>query len=306
MNGMHRYDRTYVDEVERREFLKALGVTGAVGVAGEFTLETLQKETTVGSTAELEAMGRGIRQDLSGSLDASILASGTTGIADQLTRIPELATMGVPEEVGTAYQELTEPAWAINEHLLEVGFYANAEQHLEPFTATNIERTAKAVINSGSLSGLLAEAGFTAEEQTALMMNVVNNNEHLAKWVPVDMYPDEAIDEFDPKNIAPVHHRAAEGSLNWIDGLDYWLWQNGVLLTDELLSRGLEDIKAMLGGFYLIGAASEQLARGEIADAELSALLTAGSAAIIRGQEDLADDLTRIRESERAARGGVN
>lgn len=303
---MHSYDRKYVNEEERREFLKALGVAGAVGVTGEFTLETLQAETTVSSTAELEAIGQAIRKDLSGSLQASVLSSGTAGIAEQLERIPELAAIGIPAEEGTAYQELTEPAWAINDHLLEVGFYETAEQHLEPFTATNIETTAKAVINSGSLSGLLAEAGFSAEEQTALMMNVVNNNEHLAKWMPVDMYPDEAIDDFDPKNVAAVHHRAAEGSLNWIDGLDQWLWQNGVLLTEEMVAKGLEDIKAMLGGFYLMGAASEQLARGEIADADLSALLTAGSAAMIRGQEDLTEDLVRIRESERAPQGGVN
>jgi hypothetical protein len=137
-------------------------------------------------------------------------------------------------------------------------------------------------------------------------MNVVNNDADLAKCVPTDLYPDWAVDDFDPAHVAPVHHRAAEGSLNWLDGLDYWLWQNKVLLTEELVAKGLADVRAMLGGFYLMATASEQLDRGEIADEELSALLTASTAVMILGQEDLANDLIRIGDSERAPRGGVS
>lgn len=304
---VEHYNDQYIDENERRDFLKALGVAGSVGVGGKFTLESIQSATTAGGAAELESMGKALRQDLSGSLTASVLSAGSAGVADQLDRIPEIAAMGIPEEVGTAYSELAEPGWAINEHLLEVGFYSTAEQHLEPFTASHVAESAKSVISSGTLSGLLAEVGFDASERTALMMSVVNNNAHLSKWMPIELYPDELTgEELRPEFVPPVHHRAAEGSLHWLDGLDNWLWQNGVLLTDDLVSKGVSDIKAMLGGLYLFGAATEQLARGKISDKELSALLTAGSATMIMGQEHLADDMIRISDTERAPRGGAS
>lgn len=299
----HEYRRGYTDE-ERRAFLKALGVAGAAGLVGEFTLGDLRSAVTVESSGELAAVGEAIRGDLEGSLDASLLGGGSSALAERMGRLPELAAAGVPETPGTEYQQLTEPAWRVNEHLLAVGFYETAERHLPPFTAEHVASTTRRLVAMESLAPMLSEVGFDGREGAELVMNVVNNSDHLAKWVPIDMYPPEAIDDFDPADIAPLHQRAAEGSLLWIDGLDRHLWQNEVLLTETAIERGLGDVKAMLGGFYLLGRAAEGLARGTLDDEELTALVTGSSAIMIVGQEDLADDLVRITEPERAPRTG--
>jgi len=59
----------------------------------------------------------------------------------------------------------------------------------------------------------------------------------------------------------------------------------------------------MLGGYYLMSSAVRDLANGEIADEELSTLITAGSAIEIIGQEFLLTDTVRITDEKRAPKG---
>jgi len=301
----HVHDRRQISDEDRRRFLKALGAVGATTVAGDFTLDQIRGEVTLSGSGELAAIGEAIRSDLSGSVDASLLASEMGGITASLGRLPQLEAAGLPAEQGTAYQELTEPAWNIHEHLVEIGFFASAEEHMPPFVADHIEASARQLVGTGSLSPVLADAGFSTEEITALATTVVNNNDHLAKWKPTAFYAQEGVEEFDPADIAPLHQRATEGALLWIDGLDHWLWQNQVLLTEEMLANGIWDIKAMLGGYQLVSQAAHDMAAGSISDEELSAMITAGSAASIISQEHLAFDLARPTDEARAPRGGA-
>lgn len=290
---------------DRRALLKALGVAGAAGAVGELTLGDLRSEVTAESGGALAEMGEAIRTDLSGTVDAGLLASGLSGIGAAIEELPALEAAGLPAEQGEAYASLTEEVWPAHDHLVEVGFFASAERHLPPFVPEHISASARQLIGSGSLVGALSELGFEAAEQTTLATMIVNNDAHLAKWMPTEAYAGQGVEEFDPADIAPLHQRAAEGALLWIDGLDHWLWQNKVLLTEEMLSEGIWDLKAMLGGYSLLARAARGMAEGSISDEALSAMVTAGSAAAIIGQEHLAFDLVRISDEDRAPRGGV-
>ncbi|MFW5903777.1 MAG: hypothetical protein ACOCS7_03470, partial [Halolamina sp.] len=70
--------------------------------------------------------------------------------------------------------------------------------------------------------------------------------------------------------------------------------------TEEMIDRGLWDVKSMLGGYYLLGAAACDLAEGSIADEHLTALVTGSSAIAIIAQEFLLNDVIRITDAKRA------
>ena len=300
----HDYQRQIGDE-ERRAFLKAFGVAGSAALVGELTLGELRDEVTVEATGELASTGERIRGDLVGSLDAGLLAGETTALAAEFDGVEELAATGLPDEPGSDFEALTDAAWPIVEHLAEVGFFASAERHLPPFVPEHIVQTTKQLIASDALGGTLAGVGFTEAELTGMVVDVVNDNQYLARWKPTAAYAAQGVDDFDPADIAPLHQRATEGALLWIDGLDWWLWQNEVLVTEELLAAGVADVKAMLGGVYLVADAARRVAEGDITDEALAATVTAGSAVSIVNQENLANDLIRIPDEKRAPRGGV-
>ncbi|MHC3439467.1 hypothetical protein ACYJ1Y_15600 [Natrialbaceae archaeon A-gly3] len=296
-----RYSYGEVSDEDRREFLKALGVVAGAGIAGA-TLGELREEVTAGSSAELAEMGQAVRDGLTGTLDAALLNEQVGALGESFEQLPQLQAMGIPDQGAQAYQELTTPAWAINDHLAEVGFFASAEENLPAFTPEHIETTTRQLLHIEALPATLSEIGFTAEEQTALVANIVNTREQLSWWMPTVEYPPaEAVDDgVVYEYVAPLQQRAVEGALLWIDGLDHFLWQREVLVTPEMIDRGLWDVKSMLGGYYLLSAAARDLAQGSIADEHLSTLITAGSAISIIGQEFLLNDVVRIDDSKRA------
>jgi hypothetical protein len=287
------------------EMIEALGVAGTAGVVGEITLGEIRSEVATATSDELAAMGEAIRSDLTGSVDASLLASGMSGIAASIEELQALEAAGIPTEQGTASQSLTDEAWTIHEHLVEIGFFSSAEEHLPPFVPEHISATARELVGSGALADGLSTIGVETSELTAVATTDVNKDAHLAKWKPIDAYPPGKVDEFDPADVAPLHQRATEGTLLWIDGLDHWLWQNKILVTEEMLADGIWDVKTMLGAYYLVSQAAHDVAEGAISDELLTAMVTTGSAASIVGQEHLAFDLIRVSDEMRAPRGGA-
>ena len=293
-----------IDQEDRRQFLKVVGLTGAVAAGSEFTLSDLRGEVEGETAGELAAMGEAIRSDLVGTLDAGLLGSELASLEGQIERLPELRAMGVPAENSTEYQALAEPGWAIHEHLVEVGFFESVEEHLPEFTPEHIGATAREFINTAALASALAELGYSEEELTSTVVNVVNNKERLAMWVPTKNIP-AGVEGFDPANIAPLHQRASAGVLLWTDYLDTYLWQNEVLLTDTILDNNYGDLKQMYAGLHLLASAAEDLAGSqELSDAQLTAALSAGAAMMIVGQEDLTNDVMRITDEMRAPRTG--
>ncbi|MFB6107476.1 MAG: hypothetical protein ABEJ82_01385 [Haloplanus sp.] len=254
--------------------------------------------------AELAAMGEAIRSDLTGELDATLLSSELAALEAQIGQLDELRSMGVPAQDSTAYQDTAEPGWNIHEHLVEVGFFESVEEHLPEFTPEHIAATARNLIGTGALASALSDLGYSEEELTAMVVNVVNNKERLAMWVPTKNIP-AGVEGFNPANIAPLHQRASAGVLLWTDYLDTYLWQNEVLLTDQILDDNHWDMKTMYAGLHLLSSAAEDLAGAqELDDAQLTAALSAGAAMMIVGQEDLTNDVMRITDDMRAPRTG--
>lgn len=287
-----------IDDEERRQFLRVLGLTSAAAVGSELTLDGIRDELHGNPAEELSTMGHAIREDVSGELDADLLGSGLGGIGTAMEALEDVRAAGIPGENERLYRDLAAPAWTVNDHLVDVGFYESVESHLPAFSENHIENVASELIQTELLSNALSDLGFSEREKTALTMNVVNNTGRLALWMPTKDIPEGV--EFNVEHVAPLQHRAAEGSLLWIDDMDTHLWQNEVLLTDEMLDDGIWNVKTMLGGFHLLTTAAHGVTDGSVTDSQLTAALTAGTAAMIVGQEDLNNEVFRITEEMRA------
>lgn len=248
----------------------------------------------------LDSMGRAIRGDLSGRLDASLLESGRDDVASQIRRLPEVREAGIPDEPRGLYQAVAEPGWRVYDHLADVGFFESVEEHLPRFTPEHIAHTARELILADALQEDLGEVGFDDREQVALLTSVVNDNTRLARWVPTGEIPAERV-EFDVSYVPPLHQRAVGGALLWLRDLDRHLWQDRVLMTDEILDDAARHTKAMLGGLYVVATAASDVATGQtLTDGQLTAALTAGAAVAIVGQEELMNDVYYIDDEMRA------
>lgn len=307
MDGMEENDtqRVTVGEEERRNFLKLLGITGGVAAASQFSLSDVRNALGAETSSEMAAMGEAIRADLTGSVDADVLASSLTGVASAVEALPDVRAAGFPAEEATPYQELTQPAWAAYEHLSDVGFFASAEEHLPAYTSEGLATTTEELVRAEPLTDTLHDAGFSEEEITATVASVTSQQELLKHWVPANDLPGD-IDEFNPDHVAPLHQRAAGGALLWMDGLDDHLWRNEVLVTEEMHDAGVQHAKTMLGGFHLLTTAAHDIAGpGELEDSHLAAGLAGGAAILIAGQENMAADVYRITDEMRAD-GGIH
>lgn len=300
---IHENTEQSLTDAERRRFLKLLGVGGVTATG--FTLEDVRSALSAESAEELAAVGQAIREDLTGTLNSELLSAEVGKVEGSLEALADLEAAGLPDEWGTSYQELTTPAWTIHDHLAEVGFYKSAETHLPRFAPDHIASSARQLIRTGPLTQGLSELGFDEQEKIALVMNVVDNNERLAQWIPTHSIPEEKV-EFNVEHVAPLQQRAAGGALLWIDDMDRHLWQSEALISDKMFERGIWHVKAMLGSFHLLTEVTRDVeGAAELSDSQLTAAITSSTAAMIISQENIARDLFRITDDMRVPRGGA-
>ncbi|MFU8869236.1 hypothetical protein [Natronococcus sp.] len=290
-----------ITDEAQRQLARTLDVE-AVDDGEQLTIERLRDEVEREDDPEFASMGEAIRSDLSGKLDAELLETQLEELSRQLERQPEVREQGIPEgetEAEVLYRELAEPGWEIYDHLVDVDFFDSLEANLPRFTPDHIEGTAHELIATDELTAELEKLGFDEQERIALVMDVTNNNDRLARWVPTKEIPAEV--EFGVEHVPPLHQRAAGGTLLWIDAMDVHLWQNRILVTDEILDDGYWDIKALLGGFHLLAQAALDITREEgLTDSQLTAAITAGAAIMIVNQEEICKNVFWITEEMRA------
>lgn len=266
------------------------------------TLDELRRTIDAETDPEFASMGEAIRSDLTARLDGDLLEEELANLAAQIDRLSEVREAGIPEGDGEPeelYRELVEPGWRVYDHLEEVGFFESVEANLPAFTPEHVEHTAHELVQAEPLTEALDECGFDDHEQTVLVMNVVNNNTRLSRWTPTKEIPDGV--EFNTEFVPPLHQRAMGGVLLWVKNLDVHLWQKRILITDEILDDGYWDVKAMLGGLYLMVQAARDIATdGSLTDAQLTAALTAGAAIMITNQEEIVKDVFWITEEMRS------
>lgn len=288
---------------ERRQLAENLGVDESV-VDEELTLSTLRSAIEGDIDDEFASMGEAIRSDLEGSLDVELLETAMSDLETQISRLPEVREAGIPDgerEPETLYQELVEPAWRMYDHLVDVGFFESVDANAPRFSPEHIRNTSYGLLEADPLTSELEAVGFDETEQLRLVTSVVNSDRELARWVPTEEIPHDV--EFNVDFVPPLHQRAAGGSLLWIQTLDVHLWQKEVLVTEEILDDGYWDIKAMLGGLYLLTRAAREIGVGEessLTDGQLMAALTGSAAIMIINQQEICRDMYYITEEMRA------
>ncbi len=290
-----------VTREEEQQLTEALGIDAG---EGSMTLAEMRAEVDAETDTAFASLGEAMRRDLEGRLDAELLRRELENIAEQVARLPEVREAGIPDgerEPERLYRDVAEPGWRVYEHLLDVGFFESIDANSPRFSSEHIGHTAQGFVESDALSDELADAGFDEREQTVLMMNVTNNDNRLARWVPTAQIPDGV--EFNVEDVPPLHQRAMGGALLWIRTFDVHLWQKQVLITERMLDDAIWDVKAMLGGLYLMTRAALEVAddgTDELTDSQLTAALTAGAAISIINQEEICRDAYRITDEMRA------
>lgn len=284
---------------DQRDLVKNLGIDRPAEER-DVTMQELSGAMEARSNPAFASMGEAIRRDLSGRLDDGLLETERENVATQIGRLPDVRDTGVPNEPEGLYESVAKPGWRVYDHLIDVGFFDALEAHLSRFTPEHIAHTARELLLADPLQSTLDDVGFDDREQTALLMSVVNNNTRLARWVPTSEIPADNV-EFDVSFVPPLHQRALGGALLWIRDLDRHLWQNEVLITDEILDATAWNVKAMLGGAYVVTLAAHDIAAERtLTDGQLTAALTAGAAIAIIGQEELMKDAYYITDDKRA------
>lgn len=264
------------------------------------TLPELREVVNTGSTDGLAERGRAIRASQTATMDGSLIAGALGGIAESIGGLSGVYREGVPGRDVSLYSQLTPAGWELDSHLSEIGFYSATESNLPRFTPQHIEDVIKQLVHTESLAATLTEIGFGEQEQVDLVAAITAQSEELSVWYPTWFLAESEFDEVNPEYVPPLQRRAVAGSLDWISGLDKFLWQNEVLITDAILEAGMHDIRTALAGVHLMGVAAERLSEGTVSDEELTALVSGSSAIAIAGQTALVEDVVRINDHKRA------
>ncbi|WP_435179082.1 twin-arginine translocation signal domain-containing protein [Halorussus sp. AFM4] len=317
---VHGHRERSISDEQRREFLKALGVGGAVA-AGGATLDDVREAVGTGASDELASVGEAIRSDLAGELDADLLASGHEDVAaaaSGLTAVPDRGLPGMDEGPREEFAAVAEAARPVYDHLAEVGFFESTTERLPEFTPSYIEDSVRRFVVSEGLAGSLSDLGFDQAELVDLLATTVAHRERIGDrhWVSTDELPREQM-EF-AEYVPPMTRAAAGGVLLWLEDLDEHVWTNAVLITDDILADATWDARAMAAGFDLMvdgarrvaeseaqGAAASRAEgpRGEAtSDDELAGLLSSGFALQAIAQNLLPEDAYWIDEEARAER----
>lgn len=300
---VYEHQSTVSDE-ERRAFLKALGVGGAVA-AGSATIDDVHGAITATGTDDLAPTGRAIEADLTGAVDSQLVDRQQTELAAATSALPSVLETGFPEAESEPRDDFARVAAAgrpIYDHLAEVGFFESTTEHLPAFDSGFITSSVKTAITSDALADSLGALGFSESELVDLLAMVVNHRQRIGErhWVQTDELPRQemAIGE----HVAPMTQNAAGGALLWLDDLDQHVWSQQVLLTEEILSDAVWEARAMAAGFHLMADGASAIADGssDLSDTELTALLSSGFALQAIAQNLLPEDVYWITEEMRS------
>lgn len=300
---MTHIDNT-VDEASRRELLKLLGVTSTVAVGG-VTLEELRETASVPRDEELARVGRAIRADLSGSIDADYVETQQAALVEAASALPEVREKGLPAgEPRNDFGAVATAQRGIYDHLVDVGFFQSTTDRLPDFSVEYLESNVRQFARSEALAAPLAAMGLDGTEGVDLLATVVDNARRIGErhWIATDELPREQIELGD--FVRPMTRAAAGGGMLWLDDLDLHLWQDKVLISEQVLSDAVWHARATAAGFQLMSEGAKAIGNENAAltDRELTALLTTGFAVQAISQSLLKQDAYWITEEMRASR----
>lgn len=298
----HEHTTHEITEEDRREFLKALGVTG-LAAAGGMTLSEVREELSAGTAEELAPVGQAIQADLSGSIDAELVADQQATLSSAANELPAALESGVPAEApGTAFASVAEAGRPIYEHLEGVGFFESTTDHLPEITPASLSASVETFAGSEELAAPLESVEMAGEAGVDLLATVIGNAERLSgrHWVATD---ELTRDQFEfAEKMPPLTQAAAGGVLLWFENLDDFLWTNETLVTEEILESAAWYGQSMAAGFQLMAEGAKHIGAesGTLAEDELAALLSTGFAVQAIAQTLLLPDVAWITDPMRA------
>ena len=118
----HNSSNQHLTDDERRGFLKALGVSGAVA-AGGMTLSDVRDALSTESADQFASIGSTIRSDLTGALDANAIASQQATFAEATCSLPTAAEKGLPKDSPRSeFAAVAQAGQPLYDHLADTGF----------------------------------------------------------------------------------------------------------------------------------------------------------------------------------------
>lgn len=300
----YEYTRQEVTDEDRREFLKVLGITGTAAVGG-MTVSELRGELSAGSAEELASTGEAIEADLTGSLNADLIATQQAEFVTQASSIPAVIDEGLPTgEPRNDFAAVAEAGQPVYDHLSDVGFFESTTNHMPEFTPESLVASVEQFITSEQLAETLVPVGFDAREMVDLFVAIVDGRHVLSNqlWLATDEIPQEQIRG--GEHIAPMTKQAAGGVLLWLNDLDLHLSDQSVLITDEILADATWNAHAMAAGFQMMTEGAKEIAEGSgrLSNSELGSLFATGFSLQTMAQYLLPHDAYWITEEMRAPR----
>lgn len=300
--GYEHTRRTVTDE-DRREFLKVLGVTGAAA-AGGVTLSGVHEEMSASATEELAPIGEAIAGDLAGELEASLISGQQSAIAEATAALPAVLERGFPEEgPREEFTAVAEAGRPLYNHLETAGFFESTTEHLPAFEPSYLTSAINVVAGSETLTTTFDEFEFVAGEQIDVLAAIVGNASELDDhWVATDQIPRAELEY--GEYVPPMMKSAAGGVLLWLEDLDLHLWNQEVLLTEEIITDAVWYGQAMAAGFQLMAEGAKAIAAEDAAlsNEELGGVLSTGFAVQAISQELLPTDVYWITDEMRGDR----
>lgn len=300
-------DHTAVNDEDRREFLKVLGVSGAVAAGGATLDDVGEQLTAAGASEELAPVGKAIRADLTGSIDAGLVAEQQAALAAASSEMAASVERGLPTEAPREeFAAVAAAGWPVYEHLRDVEFYDSAAEHLPAFDLETLGAAMETFVASERLVGMVGGFGLGEHQGVDLLSTVISNAEQLQNyhWVATEELPGGVTAPSDAFPTAP--QAAAGGALLWLDDIDTHLYQNEILLTEEIHADAAWHGETMAAGLHLMSEAARAIGEGAgaLSDGELGALLTTSFAVQATAQGLITQDVYWVTDGMRAPRAG--
>lgn len=287
-----------VTDAQRRRFLKLLGVgtAGAVGIT--LSDVTVAAEDIDDSFAEV---GEAIRADVADDLDGELIAEGQSELANAATELPTVPAKGHPDEVRDDYSSVAAPGWEVYEHLVESDFFLKATNYLPDYDVDFVESTLEGFVNSDHFMSSLAEVGLSDDEGIDLLATVVDRAETLSEYHWVGHEEIRRHNYEAGPSIGTMTQLSSGGALLWIDDIDLHLYQQQILITDEILADAAWHAHCMATGFYLMSETARVMAdeSEDATDAELGTAVSLAFAVQSISQYLLAEDVYWITQAMR-------
>lgn len=297
----HEYKKRHVINEDRRDLLKALGVAGAVTVGGATMGEIREEMGQSFATTELASIGEAIKSDLAGQLEAGLITSQQAELSTAATGLSVALERGIPEAAPREeFVTVAEAGRPLYEHLTEVGFFESTTSHLPAFEPSYLSNAVSVFVGSKALAGTLDEFEFVGGQAVDVLATVIGNAQQLSDhWVSTDQIAREELEY--GEYIPPMTKAAAGGVLLWLEDLDQHLWNQEVLMTEEILADAVWHGQAMAAGFQLMAEGARAIATEDatLSDTELSGVLSTGFAVQAISQELLPADAYWITEEMR-------